>query len=75
MKKLGPEQIAARREAWDRLDRGGVDKNTIILLIGHGIHTREALLSWTDAELANIPGIGKAALARITRYRARCLGN
>jgi hypothetical protein len=38
-----------------------------------GINAPERLLFMTPAQLKNIPGVGKASLAEIMRYRSRFL--
>ena len=42
-------------------------------LIGAGIYYPECLLFMRKTQLKNIPGIGKASLARIEAYRERFL--
>jgi DNA-directed RNA polymerase alpha subunit len=44
-------------------------------LFTRGIDAPERLLFASEAELAKIPGIGKASLDQIMRYRARYVPN
>jgi hypothetical protein len=53
-------------------DRGFSDR-TIKTLVTSGIDAPERLLFATEADLKAIPGIGKAALGEIMRYRERFL--
>jgi DNA-directed RNA polymerase alpha subunit len=50
-----------------------LSSRTIDALMASGIDAPERLLFKPIAELKKIPGIGKAALAEITRYRERFL--
>jgi hypothetical protein len=51
----------------------GLSKRTVEALVAYGIDTPERLLFMTEASLMSIPGIGKASLSEIKRYRARVL--
>jgi DNA-directed RNA polymerase alpha subunit len=51
----------------------GFSERTIEALIARGIDMPERLLFATEAELKQIPGIGKASLQEIMKYRARFL--
>lgn len=47
----------------------GLSERTIDALLDCGIDAPERLLSMTPAQLSEIPGIGKASLGEIMRYR------
>ena len=49
----------------------GFSKRTMTALIAHGIDAPERLLFASYADLKSIPGIGKASLDEIMRYRTR----
>jgi DNA-directed RNA polymerase alpha subunit len=51
----------------------GFSERTIEALVACGIDAPERLLFSTEAELKQIPGIGKASLEEIIKYRARFL--
>jgi DNA-directed RNA polymerase alpha subunit len=78
-----PEQKAAAIAAtaayagWSRArapfrDRELSDR-TIDALVACGIDAPERLLFATEAELKNLPGVGRASLGEIMRYRMRFL--
>jgi DNA-directed RNA polymerase alpha subunit len=49
----------------------GFSRRTVNALFTRGIDAPERLLFASEAELQKIPGIGKASLDEIVRYRAR----
>lgn len=49
----------------------GFSRRTVNALFNRGIDAPEWLLFVSEAELKKIPGIGKASLDEIMRYRAR----
>ena len=54
-------------------DHRGLTANIVRALVAVGIDYPERLLFMSKTELQNIPGIGKASLAKIELYRARFL--
>ena len=52
-------------------DHRGFSSRTIDALVARGIDAPERLLFATEAELKQIPGIGRASFDEIMRYRAR----
>jgi hypothetical protein len=49
----------------------GFSRRTIDAFIARGIDAPERLLFFTETELRQIPGIGRASLDEIMHYRAR----
>jgi DNA-directed RNA polymerase alpha subunit len=54
-------------------DHRGFSSRTIDAFVARGIDAPERLLFATEAELKQIPGIGRASFDEIMRYRARFL--
>jgi DNA-directed RNA polymerase alpha subunit len=54
-------------------DDRGFSRRTIDALVARGIDAPERLLFATEAELKQIPGVGRASLGEIMGYRARFL--
>jgi DNA-directed RNA polymerase alpha subunit len=72
--EIAVRNASARRVlAWMPFRDRGLSDRTINALIAKGIDAPERLLFLTEAELKRIPGIGRASLAEIMRYRARFL--
>ena len=69
---MDAEQIDAYRRARPFQWRGLSDL-TIKTLMDAGIDAPERLLFMTLAQLCDIPGVGKDALAEIMNYRSRFL--
>jgi DNA-directed RNA polymerase alpha subunit len=78
--KRGADTIAAVNELLARhpdttpFQGRGLDRRVIEALTAHGIDAPERLLFMRDDELLKIPGIGKAALEQVRRYRDRFIG-
>jgi DNA-directed RNA polymerase alpha subunit len=72
-------EISVMNSGYDALTRGRLfhdrdfTKRTVEALVVAGIDAPERLLFATEAELKKLPGIGKAGLGEIMRYRARYL--
>jgi DNA-directed RNA polymerase alpha subunit len=69
-RRVAGESATSLLKRYPFRDRGFSDR-TIDALVARGIDAPERLLFVTETELRKIPGIGKASLGEIMRYRAR----